>query len=79
MVIQDYDLLFAGNGNEIKKWMYSYRLRAVKNYKEAFQFIRVTKMERFNSRSYFHCVNNKINFSTVAVDLNRVPPVITKG
>ena len=32
--------------------MHSYRLRAVKNYKDIFKLIRITKMEYFNSRSY---------------------------
>jgi hypothetical protein len=59
--------------------MYSYRLRAVKNYKEIFQLIRVTKIERFNSRLYFYCVNNRIDPLTVAVDLSRVPPIVVEG
>ena len=59
--------------------MYFYRLKAVKNYKEAFQLIRATKIERFNSRSYFYCINNRINPLTVAVDLSRVPPVVAEG
>ena len=59
--------------------MYSYCFRAVKNYKEAFQFIHTTKMEHFNSRSYFYCINNRINPLTIAVDLSRVPPVVVKG
>ena len=36
-------------------------------------------MERFNSRLYFYYVNNKINFLIIAVNLNRVPPIIAKG
>ena len=59
--------------------MHSYRLKAIKNYKEAFQLIRVTKIERFNSRLYFYYINNRINPLTVAVDLSRVPPVVIKG
>ena len=59
--------------------MYSYRLRAVENYKDAFKLMRVTKMERFNSRSYFYCVNSRINPLTVTVDLSRLPPVIIEG
>jgi len=59
--------------------MYSYYLRAVKNYKDAFKLMRVTKIKRFNSRLYFYCVNNRINSLTIAVDLSRVPLIITKG
>ena len=59
--------------------MYSYRFKAIKNYKEAFQLIYATKIERFNSRLYFYCVNNRINPLTVAVDLSRVPPIIIEG
>ena len=59
--------------------MHSYRLKAVKNYKEAFQLICATKIERFNSRSYFYCINNRINPLTIAVDLSRVPPVVAEG
>ena len=59
--------------------MYSYCLRAVKNYKDAFKLMRVTKMERFNSRSYFYCVNSGINPLTVTVDLSRLPLVVVEG
>ena len=59
--------------------MHSYRLRAVKNYKDAFKLIRITKMERFNSRSYFYYVNSGINPFTIIVDLSRLPPVIIEG
>ena len=59
--------------------MHSYRLKAIKNYKEAFQLIRATKIERFNSRLYFYYINNRINPLTVAVDPSRVPPVVIKG
>ena len=59
--------------------MYSYRLRAVKNYKDAFKLIRATKMERFNSRSYFYYVDSGINPLTITVDLSRLPPVIIEG
>ena len=38
-----------------------------------------TKMEHFNSRLYFYCVNNGINPLTVAVNLNKVPLIIVKG
>ena len=41
--------------------------------------MRATKMERFNSRSYFYCVNSGINPLTVTVDLSRLPPVIIEG
>jgi hypothetical protein len=61
------------------KWIHSYRLRAVKNYKDAFKLIRTTKIERFNSRSYFYCVDNRINPLTITVDLSRLPPVIVEG
>jgi hypothetical protein len=59
--------------------MYSYRLRAVKNYKEAFQLIYATEIKRFNSRLYFYYVNNRIDPLTIAVDLSRVPPVVIEG
>jgi len=59
--------------------MHSYRLRAVKNYKDAFKLMRATEMERFNSRSYFYCINNRIDPLAITVDLSRVPPVVTKG
>ena len=56
--------------------MHSYYLRAVKNYKDAFKLIRATKMERFNSRSYFYYINSGINPLTITVDLSRLPLVI---
>ena len=59
--------------------MHSYYLKAVKNYKDAFQLIYATKVERFNSRSYFYCVNNRIEPLTITVDPSRVPPIIIKG
>ena len=59
--------------------MHSYYLRAVKNYKDAFKLIRVTKIERFNSRSYFYCVANRIDPLTVTVDLGRLHSVIIEG
>ena len=59
--------------------MHSYCLRAIKNYKDAFKLIYTTKIERFNSRSYFYCVNNRINPLTITVDLSRVPLVIIEG
>ena len=59
--------------------MYSYRLRAVKNYKDTFKLMRATEMERFNSCSYFYYVNNGINPLTITVDLSRLPLVIIEG
>ena len=59
--------------------MHFYRLKAVKNYKDAFQLIYTTKIKRFNSRLYFYCVDNGINPLTITVDLSRVPPIITEG
>jgi hypothetical protein len=41
--------------------------------------MRATEMERFNSRSYFYCVDNRINPLTVTVDLSRLPPVVIEG
>ena len=58
--------------------MHSYCLRAVKNYKDTFKLIYATKIERFNSRSYFYCVNSRINPLTITVDPNRVPPIVVK-
>lgn len=59
--------------------MHSYRLRAIKNYKDAFKLMRVTEMERFDSCSYFYCVDNGIDPSTVTVDPSRLPPVVAEG
>jgi len=59
--------------------MHSYRLRAVKNYKDVFKLIRATKIERFNSRFYFYCINNRIDPLAITVDLSRVPLVIIEG
>ena len=59
--------------------MHSYCLRVIKNYKDVFQLIYITKIERFNSCLYFYYINNRINPSAVIVDLNRVPPIITEG
>jgi hypothetical protein len=59
--------------------MHSYHLKAIKNYKDTFKLIRITKIERFNSRSYFYYVDNRINPLTVTVDLSRLPPVIIEG
>ena len=79
VVIYNRDLLFNGNGNKIEKWIYFYCFRAVENYKDAFQLIYITKMERFNSRLYFYYIDNGIDLLTVAVDLSRVPPIIVEG
>jgi hypothetical protein len=59
--------------------MHSYCLKAVKNYKDAFKLMRVTEIERFDSRSYFYCVDNRINPLTITVDLSRLPLVIIEG
>ena len=59
--------------------MHFYYFRAVKNYKNAFKLICVTKIERFNSHSYFYYINNGIDPLTVIVDPSRLPLVITKG
>jgi hypothetical protein len=54
--------------------MHSYYLKAVGNYKDMFKLMRATEKKRFNSHSYFYCVNNRIDPLTVVVDLSRVPP-----
>ena len=59
--------------------MHSYYLKAVKNYKDAFQLIYITKVERFNSRLYFYCVDNRIKPLTITVDPSRVPLIIIEG
>ena len=59
--------------------MHSYRLRAIKNYKDIFQLMRMAKMERFNSRLYFYYINNRIDSLTITVDLSGVPPIIAEG
>jgi hypothetical protein len=59
--------------------MYSYRLKAIRNYKDIFKLMRATKKKRFNSRLYFYYINNRIDPLTVAVDLSRVPPIIIEG
>jgi hypothetical protein len=59
--------------------MYSYCLKAAKNYKDVFKLMRMTKIERFNSCSYFYYVNNGIDPLTITVDLSRVPPIIIEG
>ena len=59
--------------------MHSYHLKAVKNYKDIFQLIYTTKIRCFNSHSYFYCIDNGIDPSTVAVDPSRVPPIVAEG
>ena len=44
-----------------------------------FQLIYVTKIERFNSRLYFYCVNRGINPLTVVVKPSIMPPVVAEG
>ena len=39
----------------------------------------MTKIKRFNSRLYFYYINNKINPSTVVVNLSKIPLIIIKG
>jgi hypothetical protein len=59
--------------------MYSYCLKAVENYKDVFKLIYATEIERFDSRSYFYYINNRINPLTITVDLSRLPLVIIEG
>ena len=59
--------------------MHSYRLRAVKNYKDIFKLMRATKIERFNSCSYFYYINSGINPLTITVNLSKLPLVIIEG
>ena len=58
--------------------MHFYYFRAIKNYKNVFKLIYITKIKRFNSRFYFYCIDNGINPLTVMVDPNKLLPVITK-
>ena len=58
--------------------MHSYRLKAVKNYKDVFKLIYITEMDRFNSYLYFYCVDNGINPLTISVNLSRVPLIAEK-
>ena len=44
-----------------------------------FKLIRITKIERFDSRSYFYYINSRINPLTIIVDLSRLPLVIIEG
>jgi len=59
--------------------MHSYYFRAIKNYKDAFQLIHITKIERFNSHLYFYCINHKIDPITITVEPSVMPPVIIEG
>ena len=59
--------------------MHFYHLKAVKNYKDVFKLIYITKKKCFNSRLYFYYINNGIDPLAVAVDPSRVPPIITEG
>ena len=58
--------------------MYFYCLKAVENYKDAFQLIHATKMKCFNNCLYFYYVDNGIDPLTVAVNPSRVPPIIVE-
>ena len=40
--------------------------------------MRVTKIERFNSYSYFYYVDSGIDPLTITVDLSRLPLVVVK-
>ena len=59
--------------------MRSYRLKAIKNYKDAFKLMRVTEIEYFNSRLYFYYINYGIDPLAIIVDLSRVPLIIKEG
>jgi len=59
--------------------MHSYCFKAVENYKDIFQFIYATEIERFNSYLYFYYINNGINPLTVIVDLSKVSSIIVEG
>ena len=78
-MVRDYNLLLTSKRNEVTKWIYSYRCKAVENYRDAFQLMCATKIERFNSRLYFYYINSRVNPLTIAVDLSRVPPIIIEG
>jgi len=41
--------------------------------------MRITKVERFNSRLYFYYIDNRIEPLTVTVDPSRIPSIITEG
>ena len=59
--------------------MRSYRLKAVKNYKDVFKLMRAIEIQRFNSRLYFYYVDYRIDPLTITIDLSRVPPIIIEG
>ena len=50
--------------------MDSYRLKAIKNYKDIFQLIYLVEKEYFNSHLYFYYINNRINPLTVSINLS---------
>jgi len=52
--------------------MYFYCFKATKNYKDVFKLIRTAEIEHFNNFLYFYCINNRINFLIIIVDLNKV-------
>jgi hypothetical protein len=79
VVIRDCNLLLTGSRNQVIKWMHSYRLKAVENYKDAFKLIYITEMDHFDSHLYFYCVDNRINPLTISVDLNKVPLIAEEG
>ena len=58
--------------------MHFYCLKAIKNYKNAFKLIYITKIKRFNSCSYFYCINNGINSLTITVNPSKLLPIITE-
>jgi len=37
------------------------------------------KIKHFNSRLYFYYINNRINFLTIAVNLNKISPITAEG
>ena len=59
--------------------MYFYRLKAAKNYKDAFKLIYITEIDRFDSYLYFYYINNGIDPLTILIDLSRVPPITKEG
>ena len=59
--------------------MHFYYFRAIKNYKNAFKLIYITKIEHFNSYFYFYYINNQINPLTITVEQNKLPLIITEG
>ncbi len=61
------------------KWMYFYCFKAVKNYKNIFKLIYMTKIKRFNSHSYFYCIDQRINLLVIIINLSRVPFIVKEG